>query len=138
MHSALLSSYTTCRVRRADLPELCDRTHRLGDMLNINIAPLVFQILSDEATVTMMWLFFTAQQTAAVQQFARRRIFDLPGADQVKKLPLVQWPVSVLGFLVCIENIRRGGELGKMHVFDVADCSCEIPKIVLFREACKL
>jgi hypothetical protein len=51
---------TSCRVRRADVPELCNRTHTLGDMLNINIAPFVFQILSDEATVTMVWLFFAA------------------------------------------------------------------------------
>jgi hypothetical protein len=29
-------------------------------MLDINIAPLVLQILSDEATVTMVWLFFAA------------------------------------------------------------------------------
>ena len=107
-------------------------------MLNINVAPLVSQILSDKATVTMVWLFFAAQQTTAVQQFARRRVLDLPSADQVKELPLVQLPVSILGFLVRIENISRRREFRKMDVVNIADRLCKIPKIILFRETCKL
>ncbi len=47
----------------------------------------------------------------------------MSSADQLKKPLLVQLPISVLGFLVRIENIRRRRELGEMYVFDVADCS---------------
>jgi hypothetical protein len=38
---------------------ICPRDH-LRDMLNIDIAPLILQIFSDEAAVTMVWLFFAA------------------------------------------------------------------------------
>jgi hypothetical protein len=44
----------------------------------------------------------------------------------------------MLRLLVGIGNGGRGREFGKMHVIDVADGFCYVPKIVLFRKARKL
>ena len=56
----------------------------------------------------------------------------MPSADQFKKLPLIQFPVSVLCFLVRIENLRRRRELWEMHVLDIADCFREIAQVIFF------
>lgn len=87
--------------------------------------------------MAVMWLFLATQKAPAVQDFTRDA-FDMPGPHQIKKLPLVKLPIAILRLFVRIENIGRRRELWEVDVIDVADCLCEIPKIVSFREASKL
>src|SRR5260221_5240752 len=106
-------------------------------MLDLDIAPVLSEVFSNEATVAVVRLFLAAKQAAALQNFARRGL-DAPRPHQLKKLPLVRLPVAVLRLLVEVENLGRWGEFGEMHVIDVADGLGEIAQVILLCEARKL
>jgi hypothetical protein len=55
--------------------------------------------------------------------------YDWRGSAQETAASTIASPV--FGFLVRIENIRCRRELGQVHVFDVADCFCEIPNSLI-------
>jgi len=58
-------------------------------VLDLEFAPVPLQILRHEPPVTVMRLFFTAQQAGAVDETAVDRAFDLTFAHQLQEALLV-------------------------------------------------
>ena len=71
-----------------------------------NSTPMLFQILRDQAAVTVIGLLFAAEQTGAVEHLRRDRLLDLARFQHFEKLAFVQAPIALVS-LVGIENIRR-------------------------------
>jgi hypothetical protein len=106
-------------------------------MGNIEITPLLPQILSDQSAVTMMWLLLTAKQTTLRHDFFRDSIFDLALAHQIKKTAFIGLPVS-LPLFVFVKHLLSRSELGEVHVVYPANLLQEKREVVSLGESGEL
>ena len=68
-------------------------------MHDLDVRPVLFEVLGNQAAVTMMRFLLTAQQATTVHNLARR-VLDVPRAHEIEKLPLIQGPITILSFFV--------------------------------------
>ena len=109
----------------------------LDKMYNLNTAPLVAKVLSNETPMTVMGLVLAAEETGIIEEFRGELFFDLSGSYEVTKSLLVDFPRSLL-LPIRIEDILRGGEFGKMYIVNLSNFTQEISEIVLLRETSEL
>jgi hypothetical protein len=95
------------------------------------------EILGHEAAVTMIGLFFTAEQTVRVTRLLGPSSFDSPLLHQLKEVPLVLVPFSST-FLVRIQHLLRGSKEWNVSILDGTDFVKEICKILPLGKAGKL
>ncbi len=106
-------------------------------MNNIHIAPLLFQILPNQSPVAVVRLVLAAEQAGLVHHRAGYSFLDPPPLHQLEEAVLVPCPIVPM-LLVRIENILRRRQLRPVLVTDPADCTEEVPKVVLLCESSEL
>jgi hypothetical protein len=109
----------------------------LDKMFNLNTAPLVTKVFSNETSMTMVGLVLAAKEAGPIEELRFKLFLDLSASHEVAKSSLVSLPRSLLLF-VCVEHVLSGCEFGKMHVVNLSNLTQEIPEIVFLRKAREL
>ena len=109
----------------------------LDKMFNLNTAPLVTKVFSNETSMTMVGLVLAAKEAGLIEELRFELFFDLSASHEVAKSSLVGLPHSLLLF-VCVEHFLSGCEFGQMHVVNLSNLMQEIPEIVFLRKAREL
>jgi len=95
------------------------------------------EILCYETTVTMIGLFFAAEQTVGVAQLLCPSGFDSPLLHQLKKFPLVLAPFPSM-LLVRIQHLLRWGKEWNVYILHGTNFVKEVCKILFLGKAGKL
>src|SRR5690242_15627097 len=82
-------------------------SHQMHD---VDVAPLLAQVLRDEPSVTLVRRVLAAQQAATVEQRARGRLLDPALSHQREEQRLVDGPVALL-LLERRQDVLRRGEV---------------------------
>ncbi len=106
-------------------------------MLDPDVVVMGREILRYEPAVTMIGLFFAAEQTIRVAQLLDPNGFDPPLLHQLKKFLLVLVPFSSM-FLVGIQHLLRGSKEWDVSILDGSNFVKEVCKILLLGKAGKL
>src|SRR5262249_17584524 len=101
----------------------------LDKMFNLNTAPLVAKVFSNETSMTVVGLVLAAKEACPIEEIRFELFLDLSASHEVAKISLVGFPRSLLLF-VRVEHILSGCEFGKMHVVNLSNLAQEIPEIV--------
>ena len=118
-------------------PEGGNAAGTLPKVLNVHIAPVVFQILSHKSTMTMMGLVFAAQKAAIIHHVLADRLLDPPFVHQLHEQGFVGFPTNpplpVVG-----QHIFRRCKLRHVHVLHPTDFAQKVREIIPFGETGKL
>jgi hypothetical protein len=95
------------------------------------------EILCHEPAVTMIGLFFAAEQTVRVAQLLCPGGFDSPILHQLKKFPFVLAPFPSM-FLVRIQHLLCRGKEWNVSILDGTNFVKEVCEILFLGKASKL
>ena len=109
----------------------------LPKVLNVHIAPVVFQILSHKSTMTMVGLVFAAQKAAITHHVLADRLLDPPFVHQLHEQRFVGFPTNP-SLPVVGQHILRRCKLRHIHVLHPTDFAQKIREIIPFGETGKL
>ncbi len=105
-------------------------------MLNLEIVPLVTEILNDEPAVAVMWLVFAAKQAATIKLVAVN-LLDPPSGHEVQKLSFVLRPRSLV-LLVGVEDVLGRRKLKHVLIPHAADSLGEVREVITLGESIEL
>src|SRR5947209_3978910 len=103
-------------------------------MGDINVAPVLFEILRHQSPVTVVRLILAAEQAALGNRLLRYRFLDAPLLHQVEKAKLVGLPVGTL-LPVLVEHLLGGRQCRNMNIVHPTDLSEEVSEIIPLRKA---
>lgn len=106
-------------------------------MLDPDVVVMDCKILCHEPAVTMVGLFFAAEQTVRIAQLFCPSGFDSSLFHQLMKLPLILVPFPSM-FLEGIQHPLRGGKEWSVDILDNTNFIKEICKVLLLGKAGKL
>jgi hypothetical protein len=95
-------------------------------MLDLKInTPAIFQKLSDQSPMTVMWFRLAAQQTSIFEEHRVKPFIDTSSIHEVEKSLFVLGPAS-LSLLVAVQDVLRGCEDWFVHVFGADDLANKV------------
>jgi len=104
---------------------------------DVEIPPVLLEILRDQPPMAVVWLVLAAQEASAFDHPGIDPLFDFPFLHQVQKCGLVDAPIPFM-FLVGIENICRWCEQGHVDVINANDFLEEILDVIPLRKPSEL
>ncbi len=107
------------------------------NVMDIDITPLVRQVLGNEAAMAMMGLVLAAKQAAPVEKVSGKGFLYLPLAHEVQKPGLVLGP-NTLVLLVGVQHFFRRRQFRDVSIVDPVDGTEEVREIIPLGEAGEL
>ena len=106
-------------------------------MYDLQVRPLLLEVLSNQAPMAMGRSLFAAKQAAVGDLLSGKAVFDLAGLHQSQEVSLVSGPVALL-LLVGVQHCRGRRKNRQMDVAHLANLAEEELQVVLLRETCQL
>ena len=79
----------------------------LTEMANVDVAPMVMEVLRNETPMTMVRFILAAKQTTFGYGFFSNLVFDMAFTHKTEKLPLVLVPVPMFLSVSSKHLLRR-------------------------------
>ena len=109
----------------------------LSEMDNIDIAPLLFQVLGYNASMAAVRLILAAKQAPVGDDLLRNGFLNPPLMHQRNESVLIGCPIAT-PLAVVVQQLLRRREFGHVNVFHLTEFTQKIRKVVLLCETSEL